>query len=70
MSTASACLYLCADGPLRGEQHDQGPRFVFDGRAVNLGSGVYVLRNGKYRWQAEGETFTEARDTHKRNVLR
>jgi hypothetical protein len=53
MSSQVACRYRCADGPLRGEYHDRGPRFVFDGRPIGLGSGVYVLRDGEYRWQVD-----------------
>ena len=53
MSSQIACRYRCGDGPLRGEQHDQGQRFLFDGRAVGLGNGVYVLRDGENRWQVD-----------------
>ncbi|HEX4145875.1 MAG TPA: hypothetical protein VHY91_20390 [Pirellulales bacterium] len=53
MSTESVCLYPCADGPLRGELHDWGPQFFFDGRVAALESGFYRLENGEYRWQPE-----------------
>jgi hypothetical protein len=65
MSTESVCLYPCADGPLRGELHDRGPRFFFDGRVAALQSGFYTLVDGEYRWQADPpRRSSERRDTH------
>jgi len=53
MSTESVCLYPCADGPLRGELHDRGPKFFFDGRLAGMQRGFYMLVDGEYRWKPE-----------------
>jgi hypothetical protein len=52
MSTQAIGFHLCADGPLRGELHHRGPRFVFDGAMIGQGSGFYSLEEGQYRWHA------------------
>ncbi|HTU24496.1 MAG TPA: hypothetical protein VMF30_03805 [Pirellulales bacterium] len=62
MSTDSACAYPCADGPLRGEMHDHGPQFFFDGRVAGLQSGFYKLVGGEYRWHAETVRRTDTGD--------
>lgn len=50
--TPSHPLYPIADGPLRGESHNQGSSFYFEGELVGLENGTYRLVEGLYRWEA------------------
>ncbi len=43
-------MFPILNGPLRGEQHDQGESFRFDGTALGLESGTYRLTAEGYLW--------------------
>jgi hypothetical protein len=61
MTTQTIAHTLCVDGPLRGEFHDRGPRFSFDGALIGAESGTYSLEDGQYRWQAASSDGAELR---------
>jgi hypothetical protein len=44
-------MYRCADGPLKGEMHEQGTKFFFNGRPLGFESGFYELSDGVYCWR-------------------
>jgi len=62
-------LYPVADGPLRGESHNQGPSFYFEGELVGLENGTYRLAEGLYRWEAGSDVLKIERPEGSVNLL-
>lgn len=57
VAPAEPPLYPVLDGPLRGEAHNQGDRFRYDGALIGSENGTYYLLDGEYFWQADRDVI-------------